>query len=213
MSCKGIGKAFGDIADTIDNASKVLSEGIDEFADGLANDIGVALNKIKFIQDFKELEEKFKEEFGDLQGLIESLKEGIPFADELGDLIALAAQVERFAAKAKELEDKYGDKNNTINEILRDPAGFFDSLGGDLESLCEAMPNFEKAKDGKIKVTSAKFSQDAGQVDLEEIGNEGFSPTIKRLKDFLKNLRLEVVPKESTVDKDTKNQFGKHKVL
>ena len=208
MSCKGIGKAFGDIADTIDNASKVLSEGIDEFADGLANDIGVALNKIKFIQDFKELEEKFKEEFGDLQGLIESLKEGIPFADELGDLIALAAQVERFAAKAKELEDKYGDKNNTINEILRDPAGFFDSLGGDLESLCEAMPNFEKAKDGKIKVTSAKFSQDAGQVDLEEIGNEGFSPTIKRLKDFLKNLRLEVVPKESTVDNDTKNQFG-----
>ena len=208
MSCKGIGKAFGDIADTIDNASKVLSEGIDEFADGLANDIGVALNKIKFIKDFKELEEKFKEEFGDLQGLIESLKEGIPFADELGDLIALAAQVERFAAKAKELEDKYGDKNNTINEILRDPAGFFDSLGGDLESLCEAMPNFEKAKDGKIKVTSAKFSQDAGQVDLQEIQNEGFSPTIKRLKDFLKNLRLEVVPKESTVDKDTDSQFS-----
>tara|TARA_B100000073_G_scaffold348276_1_gene366111 strand:- start:5620 stop:6246 length:627 start_codon:yes stop_codon:yes gene_type:complete len=207
MSCKGIGKAFGDIADTIDNASKALSEGIDEFADGLANDIGVALNKIKFIKDFKELEEKFKEEFGDLQGLIESLKEGIPFADELGDLLALAAQVERFAAKAKELEDKYGDKNNTINEILRDPAGFFDSLGTDLESLCEAMPNFEKAKDGKIKVTSAKFSQDAGQVDLEEIKNEGFSPTIKRLKDFLKNLRLEVVPKESTVDKDLK-AFG-----
>lgn len=207
MSCKGIGKAFGDIADTIDNASKVLSEGIDEFADGLANDIGVALNKVKFIKDFKELEEKFKEEFGDLQGLIESLKEGIPFADELGDLLALAAQVERFAAKAKELEDKYGDKNNTINEILRDPAGFFDSLGTDLESLCEAMPNFEKAKDGKIKVTSAKFSQDAGQVDLEEIKNEGFSPTIKRLKDFLKNLRLEVVPKESTVDKDLK-AFG-----
>ena len=207
MSCKGIGKAFGDIADTIDNASKVLSEGIDELADGLANDIGVALNKVKFIQDFKELEKKFKEEFGDLQGLIESLKEGIPFADELGDLLALAAQVERFAAKAKELEDKYGDKNNTINEILRDPAGFFDSLGTDLESLCEAMPNFEKAKDGKIKVTSAKFSQDAGQVDLEEIKNEGFSPTIKRLKDFLKNLRLEVVPKESTVDKDLK-AFG-----
>tara|TARA_B000000441_G_C21693914_1_gene321467 strand:+ start:36 stop:662 length:627 start_codon:yes stop_codon:yes gene_type:complete len=207
MSFKGIGKAFGDIADTIDNASKVLSEGIDELADGLANDIGVALNKIKFIKDFKELEEKFKEEFGDLQGLIESLKEGIPFADELGDLLALAAQVERFAAKAKELEDKYGDKNNTINEILRDPAGFFDSLGTDLESLCEAMPNFEKAKDGKIKVTSAKFSQDAGQVDLEEIKNEGFSPTIKRLKDFLKNLRLEVVPKESTVDKDLK-AFG-----
>lgn len=207
MSCKGIGKAFGDIADTIDNASKALSEGIDEFADGLANDIGVALNKVKFIKDFKELEEKFKEEFGDLQGLIESLKEGIPFADELGDLLALAAQVERFAAKAKELEDKYGDKNNTINEILRDPAGFFDSLGTDLESLCEAMPNFEKAKDGKIKVTSAKFSQDAGQVDLEEIKNEGFSPTIKRLKDFLKNLRLEVVPKESTVDKDL-SAFG-----
>jgi len=208
MSCKGIGKAFGDIADVIDGASKELAEKIDGLADGLANDLGVAINKIKLVKMIKELNDKFEDEFGDLIGALESLKEGIPFADELGDLIALTAQAERFVAKAKELEDKYGDKNNTINEILRDPAGFFDSLGGDLESLCEAMPNFEKAKDGKIKVTSAKFSQDAGEVDLEEIKNEGFSPTIKRLKDFLKNLRLEVVPKESTVDKDTKNQFG-----
>ena len=207
MSCKGIGKAFGDIADVIDGASKELAEKIDGLADGLANDLGVAINKIKLVKMIKELNDKFEDEFGDLISAIESLREGIPFADELGDLIALTAQAERFVAKAKELEDKYGDKNNTINEILRDPAGFFDSLGGDLESLCEAMPNFEKAKDGKIKVTSAKFSQDAGEVDVEEIKNEGFSPTIKRLKDFLKNLRLEVVPKESTVDKDTKNPF------
>ena len=36
------------------------------------------------------------------------------------------------------------------------------------------MPNYEKAKDGTIKVTAAKFSQDAGEVDLEEIKKRVF---------------------------------------
>ena len=53
------------------------------------------------------------------------------------------------------------------------------------------MPNFEKAKDGKIKVTSAKFNFDGGQ-DVQEIKNEGLSPTIRKVQRFSQNLRLEV---------------------
>ena len=208
MSCKGIGKAFGDIADKIDQLQDQIDSVVDTTVDAIASELGIRGLQAKFLAMQGEFEALFQKEFGNLENFLKQLRDGIPFADELGDLIALAAQVEMFAAKAKELEDKYGDKNNTINEILRDPAGFFDSLGSDLESLCEAMPNFEKAKDGTIKVTSAKFNLDAGEIDAEEIINEGVSPTIERLKDFLKNLRLEVVPKESTVDKDTKNQFG-----
>ena len=69
------------------------------------------------------------------------------------------------------------------------------------------MPNYEKAKDGSIKVTAAKFSLDGGEIDLEEILSEGFSPTFERFKDSLKNIRLSVEPKESTVDKDLASPY------
>ena len=70
------------------------------------------------------------------------------------------------------------------------------------------MPNYEKAKDGTIKVTAAKFSQDAGEVDLEEIKKEGLSPLFDRIKDVLKKLTIELEEKETTVDKDTDSQFS-----
>tara|TARA_B100001113_G_scaffold82700_1_gene65739 strand:- start:7892 stop:8518 length:627 start_codon:yes stop_codon:yes gene_type:complete len=208
MSCKGIGKAFGEIADKIDQLQDQIDLAVDTTVDAIASELGINFLKAKFLAMQGEFEALFQEEFGNLENFLKQLRDGIPFADELGDLVALAAQTERFIAKAKEIEEKYGDKNNTINNIMRDPVGFFDSLGSDLESLCEAMPNFEKAKNGKIKVTSAKFNLDAGEIDAEELINEGVSPTIERLKDFLKNLRLEVVQKESKVDKDTKNAFA-----
>ena len=45
----------------------------------------------------------------------------------------------------------------------------------------------QKAKDGDLKIVDNKGSLD-GIIDLVEIKREGFSPTIKRLKDALKNL-------------------------
>ena len=207
MSCKGIGSEFSKIAETIDGANAALSEKIDALADGIANDLGITAAKAKFIKMRKEFNEAFKNEFGDLMSAIESLKEGIPFSDEIGDLMKLGAQTVEFVEKAKQLEEKYG-KGNIAEDILRDPAGFIEGLGADFENLCEAMPNYEKAKDGTIKVTAAKFSQDAGEVDLEEIKKEGLSPLFDRIKDVLKKLTIELEEKETTVDKDTDSQFS-----
>ena len=72
---------------------------------------------------------------------------------------------------------------------MDDPAGFVRDFGADLENLCDLFPNIQKAKDGDLKIVDNKGSLD-GIIDLVEIKREGFSPTIKRLKDALKNLEL-----------------------
>ena len=164
--------------------------------------------KAKFALMQGEIEAAFQNEFPNLDSFFAELKSGIPFATELGDIIKVISQAQLAADKIQEMKDKYGDKDNNINEILRDPAGFIETLGGDLESLCESMPNYQKAKDGSIKVTSAKFNlPDGAIIDIEEILNEGLSPTIKNIEDAIKNLRFEIVPKVTTLNKDLASPY------
>tara|TARA_B100000427_G_scaffold112383_1_gene93169 strand:- start:115 stop:735 length:621 start_codon:yes stop_codon:yes gene_type:complete len=206
MSCKGIGEQFGELADSIDGISSQISDAIDNTADTIANELGIAKAQAKFIALQGEVEAAFQKEFGDLKSALKQLKEGIPLSEEIGDLINLGVQTVDFVNKAKELKEKYGE-GNIADDFLRDPAGTLRDFGGDIEKLCESMPNYEKAKDGSIKVTAAKFSLDGGEIDLEEILSEGFSPTFERFKDSLKNIRLSVEPKESTVDKDLASPY------
>ena len=206
MSCKGIGKQFSELADGIDEISDKISTAIDETADSIANELGITAAQAKFLALQAEIEAAFQKEFGDLKAALKQLKEGIPLSEEIGDLINLGVQTVDFVNKAKELKEKYGE-GNIADDFLRDPAGTLRDFGGDIEKLCESMPNYEKAKDGSIKVTAAKFSLEGGEIDLEEILSEGFSPTFERFKDSLKNIRLSVEPKESTVDKDLASPY------
>ena len=206
MSCKGIGEQFSELADGIDGISSQISDALDQTADTIANELGIAKAQAKFIALQGEVEAAFQKEFGDLKSALKQLKEGIPLSEEMGDLINLGVQTVDFVNKAKELKEKYGE-GNIADDFLRDPAGTLRDFGGDIEKLCESMPNYEKAKDGSIKVTAAKFSLDGGEIDLEEILSEGFSPTFERFKDSLKNIRLSVEPKESTVDKDLASPY------
>ena len=206
MSCKGIEKQFGELADGIDEISDKISTAIDETADSIANELGITAAQVKFGILQGKIEAAFQKEFGDLKSALKQLKEGIPLSEEIGDLINLGVQTVDFVNKAKELKEKYGE-GNIAEDFLRDPAGTLRSFGGDIEKLCESMPNYEKAKDGSIKVTAAKFQLEGGEIDFEEILNEGFSPTFERIKDSLKNIRLSVEPKESTVDKDLASPY------
>ena len=206
MSCKGIGKAFSELAGGIDEISAKFDTVIDELADGVADSIGLTAAKIKFDLMLVEIEAAFQKEFPNLESFFEQLKEGIPLSEELQTIMNLGAQGVAALDKINELKAKYGS-DSIVDDILNDPAGFVESLGGDLEALCEAMPNYEKAKDGSIKVTAAKFQLEGGEIDFEEILNEGFSPTFERIKDSLKNIRLSVEPKESTVDKDLASPY------
>jgi len=206
MSCKGIGEQFSELADGIDGISSQISDALDQTADTIANEFGIAKAQAKFLELQGKIELAFQKEFGDLKSALKQLKEGIPLSEEIGDLINLGVQTVDFVNKAKELKEKYGE-GNIADDFLRDPAGTLRDFGGDIEKLCESMPNYEKAKDGSIKVTAAKFSLDGGEIDLEEILSEGFSPTFERFKDSLKNIRLSVEPKESTVDKDLASPY------
>jgi|TARA_B110000902_G_scaffold64977_1_gene77201 hypothetical protein len=208
MSCEGIGKSFGELAKQIDEVSAQIDDAVDKTVDSIASELGINALKAKFALMQGEIEAAFQNEFPNLDSFFAELKSGIPFATELGDIIKVISQAQLAADKIQEMKDKYGDKDNNINEILRDPAGFIETLGGDLESLCESMPNYQKAKDGSIKVTSAKFNfPDKASIDIEEIMNEGLSPTIKNIEDVIKNLRFEIVPKVTTLNKDLASPY------
>ena len=206
MSCKGIGKAFTELAGGIDEISAKFDTVIDELADGVADSIGLTAAKIKFDLMLVEIEAAFQKEFPNLESFFEQLKEGIPLSEELQTIMNLGAQGVAALDKINELKAKYGS-DSIVDDILNDPAGFVESLGGDLEALCEAMPNYEKAKDGTIKVKAAKFNFDGAEIDVEEILSEGLSPTIRRLKDSLKNLTV-TFESASVMDKDLANPYS-----
>jgi hypothetical protein len=153
-----------------------------------------------------EIEAAFQKEFPNLESFFEQLKEGIPLSQELETIMNLGAQSVAALDKINELKAKYGS-DSVVDDILNDPAGFIEGLGGDLEALCEAMPNYEKAKDGTIKVKAAKFNFDGAEIDVEEILSEGLSPTIRRLKDSLKNLTV-TFESASVMDKDLANPYS-----
>lgn len=206
MSCKGIGKAFSELAGGIDEISAKFDTVIDELADGVADSIGLTAAKVKFDLMLVEIEAAFQKEFPNLESFFEQLKEGIPLSQELETIMNLGAQSVAALDKINELKAKYGS-DSVVDDILNDPAGFVEGLGGDLEALCEAMPNYEKAKDGTIKVKAAKFNFDGAEIDVEEILSEGLSPTIRRLKDSLKNLTV-TFESASVMDKDLANPYS-----
>ena len=206
MSCKGIGKAFTELAGGIDEISAKFDLAIDNLVDGVADSVGLTAAKLKFDLMLVEIEAAFQKEFPNLDSFFEQLKEGIPLSQELETIMNLGAQSVAALDKINELKAKYGS-DSIVDDILNDPAGFVESLGGDLEALCEAMPNYEKAKDGTIKVKAAKFNFDGAEIDVEEILSEGLSPTIRRLKDSLKNLTV-TFESASVMDKDLANPYS-----
>ena len=206
MSCKGIGKAFTELAGGIDEISAKFDLAIDNLVDGVADSVGLTAAKLKFDLMLAEIEAAFQKEFPNLESFFEQLKEGIPLSQELETIMNLGAQSVAALDKINELKAKYGS-DSVVDDILNDPAGFVEGLGGDLEALCEAMPNYEKAKDGTIKVKAAKFNFDGAEIDVEEILSEGLSPTIRRLKDSLKNLTV-TFESASVMDKDLANPYS-----
>ena len=87
MSCKGIGKQFGELADGIDEISDKISTAIDETADSIANELGITAAQVKFGILQGKIEAAFQKEFGDLKSALKQLKEGIPLSEEILSLI------------------------------------------------------------------------------------------------------------------------------
>ena len=107
------------------------------------------------------------------------------FTDDLKTLAKVGLQTAAFISKVDEMKDKYGGSSGSIDEILDDPGAFLTELGRDIESLCAAFPNYEKAKNGSVKLRMPPGALDF-EISFREIISEGISPTLKRIEESLK---------------------------
>ena len=76
MSCKGIGKAFGEIADKIDQLQDQIDLAVDTTVDAIASELGINFLKAKFLAMQGEFEALFQEEFGNLENFLKQLRDG-----------------------------------------------------------------------------------------------------------------------------------------
>ena len=181
--CSGIGEQFAEIAEQIDGLSDKFDALVDKFVDKITNTLGLPAVEAKFRAEYALLQAAMKKDFQSISGILDGLDGG--FTDDLKTLAKVGLQTAAFISKVDEMKDKYGGSSGSIDEILDDPGAFLTELGRDIESLCAAFPNYEKAKNGSVKLRMPPGALDF-EISFREIISEGISPTLKRIEESLK---------------------------
>ena len=181
--CSGLGEQFAEIAGQIDDLSDKFDSLVDKLVDKITNALGLPAVEAKFRAEYALLQAAMKKDFQSISGILDGLDGG--FTDDLKTLAKVGLQTAAFISKVDEMKDKYGGSSGSIDEILDDPGAFLTELGRDIESLCAAFPNYEKAKNGSVKLRMPPGALDF-EISLREIISEGISPTLKRIEESLK---------------------------
>lgn len=181
--CSGLGEQFAEIAEQIDGLSDKFDALVDKFTDKITNALGLPAVEAKFRAEYALLQAAMKKDFQSISGILDGLDGG--FTDDLKTLAKVGLQTAAFINKVEEMKDKYGGSSGSIDEILDDPGAFLTELGRDIESLCAAFPNYEKAKNGSVKLRMPPGALDF-EISFREIISEGISPTLKRIEESLK---------------------------
>lgn len=181
--CSGLGEEFAEIAEKIDGLSDKFDALIDKFVDKITNVIGLPAVEVKFRAEYALLMAAMKKDFQAIGDVLGGLDMG--FTDDLKDLAKLGIATYDFINKAEQMKKKYGNASSSIDEILDDPGAFLTNLGRDIETLCAAFPNYEKAKNGSVKLRMPPGALDF-EISLREIISEGISPTLKKIEESLK---------------------------
>lgn len=195
--CNQVGEFFEEIAAQIDELTDKFDAIVDVFVDKIANTFGIPAVIVRWAVDYVLIKLGIKKDFQPAE--VFKGAGGGPggpagsqsFPNEIEALYALGAQSIAFLREQERLKRKYGNLDPKIDDILDDPAKFVRELGGDFERLCNMIPNWEKAKNGGLKVTVAKHGL-GFPIDLIEILEEGISPFIKRLEKFLLGLEFQI---------------------
>ena len=181
--CSGLGEQFAEIAGQIDDLSDKFDSLVDKLVDKITNALGLPAVEAKFRAEYALLQAAMKKDFQSISGVLDGLDGG--FTDDLKTLAKVGLQTAAFINKVDEMKDKYGGSSGSIDEILDDPGAFLTELGRDIESLCAAFPNYEKAKNGSVKLRMPPGALDF-EISFREIISEGISPTLKRIEGSLK---------------------------
>ena len=189
--------ALGELADQLDTAFKAIDD-----------KIKVVQNKINSIPGMIDAElaaqidkvKKFlKEEFR-----IPSLDDlDLALPEELKKAIQIAQSAAAFATEVEALADKYKD---APTDLLKDPTKISDmlrDLEGDLNRLCDIVPNFKKNKDGETELRGRGNTKIVANMNLNVkleslITPQGRRAAKRNLRDVLKNIRIEYVDEEGS---------------
>ena len=189
--------ALGELAEQLDTAFKAVDD-----------KIKVVQNKINSIPKMIDAElaaqiakvKKFlKEEFR-----IPSLDDlDLALPEELKNAIQFAKDAAAFATEVEALADKYKD---APTDLLKDPTKISDmlrDLEGDLNRLCDIVPNFKKNKDGETELRGRGNTKIVANMNLNVkleslITPQGRRAAKRNLRDVFKNIRIEYVDEEGS---------------
>jgi len=201
--------ALGELADQLDTAFKAVDDKIKAVQNKINSipkmidaELSAELSKIK-----KFLKEEFR------IPSLDDLKAALP--EELKAAIQTAKDAAAFAAEVEALADKYKD---APTELLKDPARISDmlrDLEGDLNRLCDIVPNFKKNKDGETELRGRGNTKIVANMNLNVkleslLTGQGRRAAVRNLGDVLKNVRVEYVDEEGSgkLSKSAWNTYG-----
>lgn len=189
--------ALGELADQLDTAFKVIDD-----------KIKVVQNKINSIPGMidKELAEKILEikQFLQEEFRIPSLDDfDLALPEELKKVIQIAGEGIALASEVEKLADKYKD---APTDLLKDPTKLADmlrDLEGDLNRLCDLVPNFKKNKDGETELRGRGNTKIVANMNLNVrleslLTPQGRRAARRNLRDVFKNIRIEFVDEEGS---------------
>lgn len=143
-------------------------------------------------EDLKNLKELIDDPLALAEGLIPSLPQEFTQYMALGN--SLAGDSVEFLQFVQDLNDKYGDFDYGNPEDILEA---INSVGNDIDRLCEAVPNIQKRKGEFIK-KGAPISGSVNQIS-NPITHQKF-PSIQLAKDYIDGFKKEDQKNKTEVD-------------
>lgn len=189
--------------DAINNAVAITEQAIASLPKSVASIPGYATLQLanQINEDLKNLKDLVDDPLALAEGLIPSLPQEFTQYIALGN--SLAGDSVEFLSFVQDLEDKYsGFDYGNPEDILE----AINSIGGDINRLCETVPNVQKRKGEFIK-KGAPISGSINQIS-NPITHQKF-PSIQLAKDYVDGFNKDDQKNKTEVDaqKDETNRF------
>ena len=189
--------------DAINNAVSITDKAVAALPKKVASIPGYASLQLatQINEDLKNLKELVDDPLALAEGLIPSLPQEFTQYMALGN--SLAGDSVEFLQFVQDLNDKYGDFDYGNPEDILEA---INSVGNDIDRLCEAVPNIQKRKGEFIK-KGAPISGSVNQIS-NPITHQKF-PSIQLAKDYIDGFKKEDQKNKTEVDaqKDGTDRF------
>lgn len=192
--CNEIGEFFDEIADKIDELHEKFDQLVDVFIDKTSSITGIPATYVRIVVEYVINKLLRRKDMQPNEVFQKAQEDNQSFPAELKQLAGMVQQTIEFNQEVNRMKQKYGNVQRSISQILSSPENaskFIRDLGTNLENLCNMIPNWEKAKNGQIKITVDKWGL-GFPIDLKEILEEGISPILKEFWEALMGIEFKI---------------------